>query len=369
MTVPANGSVSATFNAVCHAVAYNLYRSPAGTGAWTLVASRTGSATDATDNGTDPIVLTLTDAVAAGTAGAPPASNGAALAPYPQNPSFLAALNAEGIGFDASDASKTYPSDPLNLASPPIPAGSAFFEGAVQAVPRYPSNVYYNVALQAQQLDEYNWIYVTPPGGSCVDSSVNTCRATPATWAEYVASENRIMFRHVVDNDPRPHYIHQSNLAGYNPNLPETDPAQGGIAYPVFGGLLTRYEAAFDRASEPLVQLTHTQIGQTLAQQDAWAATRTAGTVTAWLADGSVHVKNTGDTGATGGRAAHRHHRGHALRRSEVGLGQAGPGGRAGFRPQRPGQHRRPRGDRHRARRGDADGGERHLERHSDDQL
>ncbi len=175
-------------------------------------------------------------------------------------------------------------------------------------MPRYPSNVYYNVSRQAQQLDEYNWIYVLPPAGGCVPvEGVTTCRTTPATWAEYVTSENRVMFRHVVDNDPRPHYIHQSNLADYNPALPETHPDQGGIAYPVFGGLVTRYETAFDRASAPLVQLTHTQIGQTLAQQNAWAANRS---VTAWLQDGRVHVKNTGTvaadvplTGTTAGAA------------------------------------------------------------------
>ena len=39
----------------------------------------------------------------------------------------------------------------------------------MQAVPRYPSNVYYNVSRQGQQLDEYNWIYVAPAnGGGCV---------------------------------------------------------------------------------------------------------------------------------------------------------------------------------------------------------
>ena len=61
------------------------------------------------------------------------------------------------------------------------------------------------------------------------------------------------MFRHVMGNDPRPHFIHQSNLADYNPALPETDPNQGGILYPVIDGLLARYDAAIDRASAPLV--------------------------------------------------------------------------------------------------------------------
>jgi hypothetical protein len=296
VTVAANGKVTATFNAVCHAIAYTLYRSPANANTWAVVASSTRGATDPTDDGQNPIELSLTDSVAAGTASTLPTSNGAALAPYAQNPNFATAMTAAGILFDASDASKDYPSNPTVLDSPLIPAGGTFFEGAVQAVPRYPSNVYYNASTQAQQLDEYNWIYTKPAGGgNCTDiPGVTTCRDTKATWAQYVASENTVMFRHVVGNDPRPHYIHQSNLADYDPNRPETDPLQGGIAYPVFGGLLARYDAAFDRSSEPLVHLTHSQIGQTLAQQGAWAATRAAGTVTAWLVDGKVHVKNTG---------------------------------------------------------------------------
>ena len=67
-------------------------------------------------------------------------------------------------------------------------------------------------------------------------AGVTTCRTTPATWTDYVTSENNVMFRHVMGNDPRPHFMHQSNLADYNPALPETDPNQGGILYPVIDG-------------------------------------------------------------------------------------------------------------------------------------
>jgi hypothetical protein len=100
------------------------------------------------------------------------------------------------------------------------------------------------------------------------------------------------MFRHLMGNDPRPHFMHQSNLADYNPALPETDPNQGGILYPVVDGLLGRYDAAIDRAKAPLVQLTSAQIAATLAQQSTWAAHVAAGDVTAWLQDGRLHVKN-----------------------------------------------------------------------------
>jgi hypothetical protein len=292
-------SVAVSFNAVCHAVSYQLYRRTGTSGAWGLVGTLTRPGTAATDDGTNPLTLTIIDDKATTTAGAPPAANGAAIAPYGQNPNYLTALLTAGIGFVATDASKTYPVTPGDVAGAQWPLGATFTEGTppagFQAVPRYPSNVYYNVSRQGQQLDEYNWIYVAPAnGGGCVPIAlVTTCRTAAATWDQYVASENTIMFRHLMGNDPRPHFMHQSNLADYNPALPETDPNQGGILYPVIDGLLSRYDTAVDRAKAPLVQLTSAQVAATLSQQSSWAAHLAAGDVTAWLQDGSLHVKNT----------------------------------------------------------------------------
>ena len=128
-------------------------------------------------------------------------------------------------------------------------------------------------------------------------AGVTTCRTAPATWPEYVTSETRVMFRHLMDNDPRPHFFHQSNLADYNPALPETDPDQGGIMYPVIGALVDRYEAAIDRSNSPLIQLTSSQVAETLARADAWAAARAS--VSAWVQDGRVYVKNNGASAVT----------------------------------------------------------------------
>ena len=294
----AGASVAVSFDAVCHAAGYTLYRRAATSGAWSVVGTLARAADAPTDDGAAPLKLTITDSAAAGTAGAPPAANGAALAPYPQNPNYLTGLLTAGIGFVATDASKTYPVDPANVTGTQWPQGATFTEGTppsgFQAVPRYPSNVYYNVSRQGQQLDEYNWIYVAPAsGGGCVPiPQVTTCRTAPATWSEYVASENTIMFRHLMGNDPRPHFMHQSNMADYDPALPDTDPNQGGILYPVVDGLLERYDTTVDRASTPLVQLTSAQVAATLARQNAWAAHLAAGDVTAWLQDGKLHVKN-----------------------------------------------------------------------------
>jgi hypothetical protein len=179
------------------------------------------------------------------------------------NPAMPATLDALGVKWVAADNSRE-----------PTP----YAIGGAVTVPRYPSNVYYNVETQAEQLDEYNYIYLPPPAGKCVTSATNSCRAAPATWAEYVDSEAGIMFRHVMGNDPRPHFAHQSNLAA------------DGILYTVVGELLRRYRLYF---SPPLVQLTHKEIGQTIARQAGWTQNLAGGAVSGYLQDGLIHVATT----------------------------------------------------------------------------
>ncbi len=277
------GGVRATFNAVCHAVRFNLYRRQ-GTGAWARVGTLDRGARDPVDNGSAPLTLAITDNGGAGTAASPPAANGAALAPYSQNPAYVPALQAAGIATVASDASKPYPNPP-GKANPTEADPANFAKGAtfplapgLQAVPRYPTNVYYNVANRADQLDEYNWIYTAPPTGGCVAiPDVTTCNAQPVTWQQYLDSETRIMLGHLAGNDPRPHYFHQTNIAQSSATAATTDTAVGGTLYALVDSVLARYDQVYDRAKAPLLQLPHRQIGATLVQQDAWAATRAAG--------------------------------------------------------------------------------------------
>ena len=50
--------------------------------------------------------------------------------------------------------------------------------------------------------------------GHCTDTTATTCRATAATEADLLASESHIMLSHVLANNPRVGYAHQSNLIG-----------------------------------------------------------------------------------------------------------------------------------------------------------
>ena len=158
--------------------------------------------------------------------------------------------------------------------------------GPSTTVPRYPMNVFYNAGRAAEQVDEYNWIYTSrAQGGSgiCEDNpATSTCLPAPLDAAtgyagHIVPLETRIALGHVLANDPKPHFIHQSNLA------------EDRIAYPVLDGVLNGYEALFSEDT-PVVNLRMRDIGAELERRAEWQAALRAGEITAYRIGGTVTV-------------------------------------------------------------------------------
>ncbi len=175
------------------------------------------------------------------------------------NPAMPAALDKTKVAWIASDNSRTPEQQPL---------------GKALTVPRHPTNIYYNTATQAEQLDEYNYLY----GEGCVPSPVTTCLTEPITWDQYVDREAAIMLGHMLTNDVRPHYVHQANLA------------EDRVLYDVLDKALARYRGA---VSAPLVQPTLTDAGRALARQAAWRNALANGQVTASITGSVVTVTST----------------------------------------------------------------------------
>jgi hypothetical protein len=206
------------------------------------------------------------------------------LDPYGQNPTFAPALEAAGVRNTGADASKPYPVTPTSTTGPTYPAGTSFVEGRFRVVPRYPTNVYYNVATQEQELDEYNHLYLPPElGGACVNTSITTCFTSQASWSDFVRAESERIFGHMMGNDPKPHFFHQTNLA-------ESEKPEGAVFYPVLNATLADYSRYFN-ASEPIVQLTPTQVSEQLGRQERWGA---ASAVGGYIEGARVVVANGG---------------------------------------------------------------------------
>ena len=109
------------------------------------------------------------------------------------------------------------------------------------------------------------------------------CSPPTALTPEQKAESDRI-FGHMMGNDPRPHYFHQTNLA-------ESNRAEGAVLYPVVDATLALYDRYFVAASAPIQQLTHAQIGTLLAQQSAWGSANGA-TVIGYIEREEVVVTN-----------------------------------------------------------------------------
>ncbi|MFL5864074.1 MAG: hypothetical protein ACJ780_25435, partial [Solirubrobacteraceae bacterium] len=328
VTVAAGQSVALTWGAVCHAADYVVYRAPwtptsagatTGTiGAWSqigTVAADTAkdfadptSTTDVTGGGS--VTKTFTDTGVAGTAtgstGAltatsKPADAGAAVeSPYEQNPVLDAAFAASqngGIKYFGADASKPYPTPADGsfatgaYTGPQATAGAAFQDAGATGIPRYPTNIYYNVSTNAQEVDEYQTLYDSAPSGNCQPiAGVTTCNpsGTAFTISQIVASVDQGMFQHMMGNDPRPHYFHQTNLMDQ-----KTGAATGqgdGLFYETLNPLLAQYNQYF-AASAPIEQPTTPQIGALLSQQATWAA-NTA--VSGYIQGNQVTITNSG---------------------------------------------------------------------------
>ncbi|MEU9864554.1 hypothetical protein AB0D99_27130 [Streptomyces sp. NPDC047971] len=187
------------------------------------------------------------------------------------NPNLAGALSDNGVKWIASDNSR----EPQQRAV-----------GAAKTVPRHPMNVYYNVGTAAEMADEYNWIYTSrADGGSgiCESNPASTCLPAPLDTATGYAShivpqEARTALSHIVANDPRPHYVHQSNLA------------EERILYPVLDRVLADYRALF-ADNTPLVNPRQRDVGTELNRRAAWDQALAAGQVTAYRIGTTVTVK------------------------------------------------------------------------------
>jgi len=184
------------------------------------------------------------------------------------NPALASVLNNTGIKWIAADASREHDTRAI---------------GGATTVPRYPMNIYYNTSTIAEAVDEYNWIYTSvADGGSgkCEQyTDVMTCQ-TPldaAGFATIADRESRTALGHVLANDPRPHFAHQSNLA------------DDGVLYPVLDELLSTYKSLY-AANTPIVNPTMADAGGVLLAQSRWAQ-KPAGLV-ATVSGSKVTVEN-----------------------------------------------------------------------------
>ncbi|MBD0676826.1 hypothetical protein [Streptomyces sp. CBMA156] len=187
------------------------------------------------------------------------------------NPNLAPVLAANGIKFTASDASRE--------------TGQRNIGSNVLTVPRYPMNIFYNAGTAKEEADEYNWIYTSAANGGsgiCENNANSTCLTQPLDvntgYQSYIVPlEARIDLGHVLSNDPRPHFVHQSNIS------------EDRILFPVLEKILGTYRS-LHADNTPIVNLSQREVGLEFQRRAAWNTALASGQVTAYRVGDTVTV-------------------------------------------------------------------------------
>ena len=115
--------------------------------------------------GGGPLEQTYTDTGAAGTpSSAPPAVERSGRDSLPAEPQPDRSLRGCRDPVLRLRRLKAYPNPTSRGARrQAYPAGSTFTDGTGQAIPRYPTNIYYNASTEAEEVDEFNALYTPVP--------------------------------------------------------------------------------------------------------------------------------------------------------------------------------------------------------------
>jgi hypothetical protein len=185
------------------------------------------------------------------------------------NPSLVKAISVDHLHWIVLDASRE-------------PAMR--FVGTALGVPRHPIDIGEDVQTVAEEVSEFNWYNDSKAdGGSgiCQGSKTTRCLkplSLKTGFLSYIVpGQVQIVYNALINNDARPFFMHQSNLAGDR------------IAYPVMDDVLSAYRAVYG-PSAPIDNLPTDRDGVVLREQQLWAQAVTAGTVSAWVEGNTVTI-------------------------------------------------------------------------------
>ena len=192
------------------------------------------------------------------------------------NPYLDAAMGPDGIKWIAMDASR----EP-----------DMRYVGAALGIPRHPIDVGEDVDTVTEEVSEFNWYNTSKAdGGSgiCTGSKTTACLkplSLKTGWTSFIVpGQVQIVLDAILNNDPRPFFMHQSNLTGDR------------IAYTVMDDILSAYRAVYG-STAPIVNLPMSGDGVVLHNQQLWATALREHLVTAWVQGNTVTI--SGPPGTT----------------------------------------------------------------------
>jgi len=178
-----------------------------------------------------------------------------------KNPVFLRTAFNHGVRYVVSDTSRPGENNPTPNTGIPNSLQPGIF-----MIPRYPNNLFYNVATPADWAAEYNCMYRGYWG-----------RDLP--YAEILDIESQRLLTYMLKGDMNPWMFHQPNLDAYD--------GVRTLMTDLLGATVNKYNAI---TNWPILSPPMVQIG---AKMKARATYNTSGVRATWSPDGSVTIRVT----------------------------------------------------------------------------
>jgi hypothetical protein len=125
--------------------------------------------------------------------------------------------------------------------------------------------------------------FVARTKGSKVTKCLTPLSLTTGWLSTIVPIQSQIVFNSMISNDPRPFFMHQSNLTGDR------------LGYPVMDAILSAYRAVYG-TSAPIENLPTNQDGTVLHDQQLWATAQRENLVSAWVQGNTVTISGPAGT-------------------------------------------------------------------------
>ncbi len=150
------------------------------------------------------------------------------------NPLFLQAVANVGVDYLASDSSQRAQNIEQYITQ--------YDDGSTDdrlMLPRWPTNIFYNVINPDQLVDEYNYIF----HDRLVNAGQDPCQIPGAicstrTYPEILLAEADAAIRHMLTFNKWPHFFHQTNVAKY-------DASGNTLQFDWLNAVFTEYERLF----------------------------------------------------------------------------------------------------------------------------
>jgi hypothetical protein len=191
------------------------------------------------------------------------------------NPVFWQAAQEFGFRYILMDTSKTYDFRPTLAPIAPnagfYSTGDTFVPGnpRILIIPRYPTNLYYNVSTPQEWVSEYNYFFgatgvTTPPPGQ------TSWFGGDSTYQQILDRESEVLLRYMLKYNANSWMFHAANLRDYD----GAGPNNKSVLSDLLDAVTTKYKAMY---SLPVLSPSQTEIGQIMAARMAYNAALTGG--------------------------------------------------------------------------------------------